>query len=403
MQKYCHAYAEVKNLETGVVYRLDTEDYKRDSSIYDENDRIIIPYEPSIIFEKNEDRIDNPSHVINASTGEFSRSFGNFVVYSSINTEHMDPDSDLTPHTESDFVQGFYYIDKNGLSIPENMTDEDIEGKILGVWRDTLIKEDLPVPVSNTLYIKFKNLTKFTIAIDFKKYMNKDGENVFPKSVVYIGFPNINLIQEGTDGKVYLPNSYHDKKKKESSEKNPPEVYNECDGDPGIYYLYKFIPFGYRLNEENDNSTIADAGSAAVNIDIAKFKLDPNVYNFIEVGVIPFGNMSNDEHRAAILLAEESEGDPRLAEASLENKFFTFDAPTTVIDNYIELSTTSNLECPGKRDVAIYISSAEEYIAKELEGETTSATESLENEEDYIDYVNLGILYDSQNYKTELS
>lgn len=351
--KYCTAFVEIYNSNTGKVYRYDLNEFSLsvDGEDQDENNyNYVEPYTSMISWDYIKEKDYNnsiPVPKVEETENEITyyRTFKNYVVFPSIDIEEIKRskksdetvnDSENTEEPKETrieltsasytFLQNFFFIDKRGLSLPAPFTSkedyiQDIwnnyafdgnvtssgEGTPLGIW----LAQDLDER-SSVLKVSFRNIEKFSLNILFNSYVGVDPSTsklteYMPYTMIYIGYPNTHLWQQGDEnGNVTLPNSISEKY---STDDEP--VY---DGSTGVYYIYKIIPYGLLLNDGTNTASVADAGYSIISIDLTKFNLDLTALNWIEIGAMMFGKNANREHRPSIIYKDiqgsESSDDP---------------------------------------------------------------------------------------------
>ena len=301
----CTAYVEIKNKITGKIYRYDLNEngYDTDSStsVAFRYDSFITPYIEEVSWEIEKDSsyegTFNALDVsIDGSIMKIQRSLKNFVASGSEQVSVIDELGSI----EYEYVQHLYFTDVKGTDGYEPLPDDvDIDNQTpLHRWINNAKIDQYP----HVIKLEFAQVDSLCLNIDFTKYQWKEGID-FPATVVYVGYPNVHLWQEGDeDGNVLLPNSINEGKT--DDEGNP--VF---DGSRGYYYMYKIFPPGY---VDDDNT--ANAGRSSIIYDLSSFNLQEK--NWIEVGAMMISDFSNKSHRPSVTPSNPEyahyEGDIRL-------------------------------------------------------------------------------------------
>ena len=146
------------------------------------------------------------------------------------------------------------------------------------------------------------------------KYNKIEGNGItYPDTVVYIGHPNIDLI----DFRKPIENT--------SNPDATPEVI------AGIHYMNKVVPYSYS-NENDDDTVSAGAGYAQINVNTANYASikDANSKNFIDIGFVSRNN--SPEYHVPISTGESfGSGDVSVLIYSMDDKQLT----TEIVDNNV--------------------------------------------------------------------
>ena len=450
IHKYCTAYVEIYNENSGKVYRYDLNEIipvSPGSAITDDETEYIDPYISQISWDYDTDSsynaiIPKPHTVETPDSITYHRTFKNYIACRSReNGSDEDPENEYISAAYYNFIQDFYFVDETGFNIPDNYQEDryvpdiyrdkgfedidDIEhaGTPLYLWLTDGASEK-----TSTIKVKFINVSKFALNIRFNSFINSNQESAMPYTMIYIGYPNVNLWQQGDEnGNVALDRSVL---KKQSEGK---EAY---DGSTGVYYLYKIIPYGLELNDGTDTASVADAGFSIVTVDLTQFDLlDLTKENWIEIGVMMFGNNKNEEHRPSIFpmnnytnaltngkdnwFNEDITDANRLPLGSIwPDVCYSFTEISKIrntsilnsgrfsegkVEENSILSENNKASNPsfdgGLSDVTMFINNIVELTNdKEEESEDAIANSSALELEQYIDYVGNGLKWDSSTY-----
>lgn len=283
----CSAYVEISDKSNGEVYRLDVDDstIKVSDDQNNLNDHIkegsdnarwkpnITEY-PIAKYLKNED-------------GTLFYPFISYVMFSNETPSTFDM-------AENNVFAQFYFTNAGGLSYylahnfntpgDNNATPDNniIEHYNLSAAVNTENSLTFLNPNNNKTYtladrnrtykLLLRGIKKVSISISFTSYNSfKDKlqhpiyDNTYvnyPNAIIYVGCPDIPLIDYD-----YIPDA----------------SLNMATGS--INYFIKFIPPTYENGVKDDNTKIANAGTANVTIDLEEFGIKDNNTHYIEIGV----------------------------------------------------------------------------------------------------------------------
>lgn len=452
IHKYCTAYVEVCNNNTGKIYR-----YELSEITLDIDTSSIHPFSPHVSWDYEQDSsyqglIPEPNLIETETSIIYYRTFKKFITYPSRDNNERGENIENISSATYNFIQDFFYIDENGLNLPPGYnSDSDYLDYIYDDYDSLSALSDIthsttPLALwlanditskSSTIKIEFKNTKKFSLNIRFNQF-EKNGVLTMPHTMVYVSYPNIHLWQEGDEnGNVELPNS--SAQKTEESVKENKKAY---DGSTGVYYIYKIIPYGLELNDETDTASIADAGLSIITLDLSYFDLDLTKSNWIEIGAMTFGENKNYEHRPSIFplgidtmenassdenyakaidehnldirdclvnsnilpnVADDKRGRYSLGNTTWENVCYSFAYMTDDNrGNIREAQRTDTNQCKniyadaGLPDVTLYINNIVE-LDTIIKNETKEITPET-NDTVYVNYVEHGMMWDSSTY-----
>ena len=384
----CYAYVEILDKETGEMFRLNVDDItlKNNNNNQDSNVKNDYIIETTDIVKWSANIFEYPPATYLKNKNDNSL-FYPFISYVMFNNE--------TPQdfkmSENDMYANFYFTNAGGLAyhLAHNFTMQDTlpDKDIIDHYRLSDINEtkenvlafshnnnDYTLSDRNRTYKLFvTGVKKISITISFTPYSSFAGEvkNLitgdkvyYPNSIVYIGCPDIPLIDYN-----YTPD-------------------DSSVGKIGcINYYIKFIPPTYENHISDDNVRIANAGVANVTIDLTEFGINDNKKHFIEIGLSLIENirslkldynttpvsLQNDEYQTygkKYKLSEYLNSLHRqsiFADGVINNMYYKFIDSKLVDDNASlnEMQTDdvntmpSNLS--GIPDVKMYISNIEEF------------------------------------------
>lgn len=371
IHKNCHAYVEILDLDINTTYRIDIDDiffvnktpvfnkkvessfeytYSRDSSInpvkiktgWEEieyslalyvdnpstnvNDAISMldPDRVQILVSGEERGIANiplnEMYLLYKTGNTAENTFNQFDKFRFKRNDNCGLSADRVRY-DIEFMPSYLpetEVGKNGNYYATYTTDFDgIEyapQTNIYAWQHGVHPEDydhIDYATNRILRLYFSDLTNIVLLI---KYNKIEGSGItYPDTVVYIGHPNIDLI----DFRKPIENT--------SDPAATPEVI------AGIHYMNKVVPYSYS-NDNDDDTVSAGAGYAQINVNTANYASikDANSKNFIDIGFVSRNN--SPEYHVPISTGESfSSGDVSVLIYSMDDKQLT----TEIVDNNV--------------------------------------------------------------------
>lgn len=357
----CSAYAEIIEKSTGKVYRIDIDD------IFINND-----------LSQNKSQVEH----IRETTNNMSWSVSNYIYnagnvnfltykYRKIQNEQViyEEDRQFNPFnayvmwseeddinsagslTEDGTIQTVHFVDSSGLAVYTNEISAGGHGEWIeektnipsgedsnelvkeAVFKKWYIDKNENIDYNRTLRLTFNGLKSISINVVYQKLAESlqkaSGEIIdYPQALIYIGYIDTPLLLFEKEG----------------------------ERDPGIWYLTKFVPPGYYIDEEESGYVKTSyAGVIDTTINMAEYNKDDGGTHFIEIGITLLDMYNENSNRENINLGHRP----------------TTYVHTTAGGNVIDDAKYSFLtsEDSGDPDVKIYVSAVKETDENVLSAE----------------------------------